>query len=264
MARKTASQIYIGQVMHQRFFPMNYRFQYQVFSLKVDVDQLENDFKSVLGLSFNRFNLISIHQNDYGSRSTQSWRSWFEGLMNRYGINQKIHKIELVCMPRYLGFTFNPLAMWYGYNDKDELVSVVAEVSNTFGQWHHYVLTNDGKPLQETVIATAKKVFHVLPFMNMNCEYRFKLSRPSDHYRVGIYETEDQQPVLNAIQVGKAVELNTKNLLKVALMLPLNTLKVMALIHWWALKIWIKGGTFHRTPKHLEKVNYSHTEMKLC
>jgi DUF1365 family protein len=259
-----SSQIYIGQVMHQRFFPMAYRFQYGVFSLRVDVDSVETDLQSVKGLGFNRFNLVSLYSQDYGARSDKSWRDWFTELMADYGIDEHFERIELVCMPRYLGFSFNPLAMWYGYNKNRELIAVVAEVSNTFGQWHHYVLANAGQPLDDRLTATADKVFHVSPFMNMNCEYRFRFNRPDENYRLAIYETEDSKPLLNAIQVGKAVDLNSKNLIKVAAQLPLNSLKVIFMIHWWALKIWLKGGKFHRTPKHLEDIDYSHTAMKLC
>lgn len=259
-----SSELYIGQVMHQRFFPMEYKFKYQVFSIKVDVDTIAKEAEELRWFGLNRFNWVSIHQHDYGSRSNQSWRSWFEEMATSYGIEKPIKRIELVCMPRYLGFVFNPLAMWYGYDEQDQLIAVIAEVSNTFGQWHHYVLANNGEPLNSKITATAEKVFHVSPFMNMDCRYRFALQPPGKHYQVGIYETENGKPVLNAIQVGKSQTLTSKNLLNAALKLPLNTLKVIVLIHWWALKIWFKGGKFHKTPKHLEKVQHSHTEMNLC
>ena len=259
-----SSQLYIGQVMHQRFFPMEYKFKYQVFNLKIDVDEIANEVNSVRWLSLNRFNLVSIHHKDYGSRSEQSWRAWFEEMASNYGITQSIKRIELVCMPRYLGFVFNPLAMWYGYDENNQLIAVIAEVSNTFGQWHHYVLTNAGEPFTSKISATAEKVFHVSPFLNMDCRYKFAIQQPKKTYQVGIYETENGKSVLNAIQVGKAQILNNKNLLSAILKLPFNTLKVMVLIHWWALKIWLKGGKFHKTPRHLQKVKHSHTEMNLC
>lgn len=259
-----SSQIYVGQVMHQRFFPMSYQFRYSVFSLKVDVDQIEHEVSRLPWLSLDRFNLVSLHKQDFGARNSTSWRAWFESLVSKYGVAKPINKIELVCMPRYLGFTFNPLAMWYGYDESDQLIAIIAEVSNTFGQWHHYVLTNKGEALDTKVFATAEKVFHVSPFMNMQCEYRFKLQKPSASYQLGIYETENNKPLLNAIQVGKAVDLTSSNLLKVALKLPFNTLKVILMIHWWALKIWLKGGKFHKTPQHLQDIDYSHTEMRLC
>lgn len=250
--------------MHQRFAPFQYHFKYKLFSLKIDIDQIANESRSIWCLSLNKFNLISLHNHDFGSRDSTPWRQWFEEISLSYGVNEPIAKIELVCMPRYLGYRFNPLAMWYGYDQNNQLVAIIAEVSNTFGQWHHYVLTNNGLPLDDNISATAEKAFHVSPFMSMNCQYRFKITRPSRHFKMGIYELENDQKVLNAVQVASEYSLNTLNLLKVALKMPLNSLKVIVAIHWWAIKIWFKGGKFHKTPGQLKHLDYSHTEMNLC
>ncbi|QCU89911.1 DUF1365 domain-containing protein [Thiomicrorhabdus sediminis] len=258
------STLYIGQVMHQRFFPFEYRFNYGVFSLRVDIDEIESETDSLAILSFDRFNLLSLYRRDFGARSEQSWRSWFEQLLLYYGVHNKFARIELVCMPRCLGYQFNPLAMWYGYDEQGQLIAVVAEVSNTFGQWHHYVLSDQGRPLNEKICAGADKEFHVSPFLNMNCHYRFRLRKPDLNYQLGIYETQNQRPVLNAIQVAKEQDLVNSNLLKAFLKLPFNSFKVIVMIHWWAMKIWFKGGKFHTTPKYLANTQYSHTEMTLC
>lgn len=259
------SQIYLGQVMHQRFFPMQYQFRYGVMSLRVDIDEIESESNQLRWLSLNRFNLFSLHFKDYGARKTnQAWRVWADKLLAEYGLPEAAHKIELVCFPRFMNITFNPLAMWYAYNQKGEMIGIIGEVSNTFGQWHHYVLTNHGKPLANSVKAHAKKVFHVSPFIGMDCQYQFRFSKPGDQYKMGIYQTENNQQVLISTQVGQAQTLSDKNLIKAALKHPFNTLKVLVMIHWWALKIWLKGGKFHKTPKQLEKIDYSHTEMYQC
>jgi DUF1365 family protein len=98
----------------------------------------------------------------------------------------------------------------------------------------------------------------------MECLYRFVFAAPGKQYQLGIYQLENQQPVLTAVQTGKAFTLNDSTLLKAALTHPFNTLKVIGLIHWWALKIWVKGGKFHKTPASLATLNHSHTEMTLC
>ena len=260
-----ASQIYLGQVMHQRFFPMQYQFRYGVMNLKVDIDQIDQEAQSLTWFSLNRFNLFSLHFKDYGARKKdQAWRVWADELLSEYGLPEVAHKIELVCFPRFMNITFNPLAMWYAYNAQGELIAIIGEVSNTFGQWHHYVLTNQGEPLADNVKAQAKKVFHVSPFIGMDCQYQFRFSKPGEHYKIGIYQTENNQSVLTSTQVGQAQELTSKNLIKAAIKHPFNTLKILWMIHWWAIKIWVKGGKFHSTPKQLEKIDYSHTEMNLC
>lgn len=251
--------------MHQRFFPMQYQFRYGVMSLRVDIDTIERESRQLKWLSLNRFNLFSLHYRDFGGRQkNQAWRVWADKILADYGLTEPAYKIELVCLPRFMNIIFNPLAMWYAYNQQGEVIAIIGEVSNTFGQWHHYVLADGGKPLGDKVEASAEKVFHVSPFIGMDCRYHFKFSTPSEHYKMGIYQTEDGKPVLNSIQVGKAQDLTNANLLKSALKHPFNTLKVLIMIHWWAIKIWAKGGQFHRTPKHLENIDYSHTEMERC
>ncbi|BCN94359.1 DUF1365 domain-containing protein [Thiomicrorhabdus immobilis] len=259
------SQIYLGQVMHQRFFPMQYQFRYGVMSLRVDIDQIETEAKKSTWLSLNRFNLFSLHFKDYGARQTdQAWRIWADSLLAEYGLPEPAHKIELVCFPRFMNIAFNPLAMWYAYDQQGKMIAIIGEVSNTFGQWHHYVLTDKGRPLADSIKAQAKKDFHVSPFIGMDCQYQFRFNKPSAHYKIGIYQTENSQQVLTATQVGQAQDLNDSNLLKAALKHPFNSLKVLWMIHWWAIKIWVKGGRFHRTPEQQVGIDYSHTEMHLC
>ncbi|WP_240693213.1 DUF1365 domain-containing protein [Thiomicrorhabdus indica] len=267
-SEEQGSCFYFGQVMHERFFPMTYKFRYSVMSLKVDVDRIEEEAQSVKGFSVNRFNWLSVHFKDYGARDGSNWRQWLESLLKQYGVQQKPEKIELVCFPRVLGWAFNPLAMWYAYDEKNRLIAVVGEVSNTFGHWHHYVLTNNGRPIEQKtngkLSAKATKVFHVSPFIGMKCEYRFRLQKPAEHYQIGIYQSEEESPVLVAVQSGKRQPLTTRDLAKAVFQYPFNTLKVVGMIHWWALKIWVKGGKFRSTPKPQLEEPYGNTEMTKC
>jgi DUF1365 family protein len=250
--------------MHQRHAPFQYQFKYSVLSVRVDIDELDQLDAQNRFFSIDRFNVFSLHKKDYGPRTDQDWREWMQELLADYGLKSSLGRIELVCFARFLGYQFNPLAMWYVYDSADNLVSIVAEVSNTFGQWHHYVLAQSGQPLENSLKAKAQKSFHVSPFINMDCEYRFRLTKPDQNYSIGIYQFQNNQPLLVATQVGRKVEFSQRNLLKAAVLKPFNTLKVIVLIHWWALKIWLKGGKFHKTPSAQEAIGYSHTEMKLC
>lgn len=262
------SGLYVCDVMHARFGAVPYRFNYKVVSLCIDIDKVAEEVAAVGGLSLNRFNLASLYFKDYGARDGRPWREWADTLLAEYGLPQAAARIELVCLPRFFGWTFNPLAMWYAYNAQGALVGIIAEVSNTFGQWHHYVLVDGGRPLSQgtgnQVKAVADKVFHVSPFLGMQCRYRFRFNAPAGDYRLAIHESENDEPRLVATQAGQYQPLTRANLLKAVMRQPFNTFKVMALIHWWALKIWLKGGRFHSTPADLRTVTYSHTEMKSC
>lgn len=261
------SALYDGQVMHQRFGDVPYRFKYRVLGLKIDIDRFEEEVRPLRWLSLNRFNLIQVNTADFGARNGQAWREWINELLKQYAINTPPNRVELVCIPRVLGMAFNPLAVWYAFDANNRLIAIIGEVSNTFGQWHHYVLANQGQPLDEqahTIQSCAEKRFHVSPFIGMNSHYEFRFATPGEHYRLGIKQFEDGAPRLLATQSGKQQPLKDSLLLKAFLRFPFHALKVLGLIHWWALKIWLRGGKFHRTPEHLNDIQHSHSEMTLC
>lgn len=260
-----ASCLYFGEVMHQREQPVEYHFNYNTASIKIDVDRFANETAKLRFLSIDRFNLLSVHTSDHGSRDGTPWRQWLTQLLHAYEMSAPA-RIELICYPRILGYAFNPLAMWYAYDQNNKLYAIVAEVSNTFGQWHHYVLKHPqpSEDLDRAIYSQAQKLFHVSPFIAMQAEYHFKLEPPGKTFFTHIKETRDKQAFFYASQSGRSVPLSTQNLLKVAGLAPLRMFKVIALIHWWALKIWLKGGKFHKTPAHLRDVRNSHSEMKAC
>ncbi len=260
------SCLYQGEVMHARQQPVEYAFRYGVFSLKADLDQIQTEASKLRWLGFNRFNLVSFHERDYGPRDGSNLRVWVGKFLAEYGIERPA-RVELLSYPRILGYAFNPLVMWYAYDQHNRLTALIAEVSNTFGQWHHYIAkVPPGLVLEpgQTFKAEADKVFHVSPFIDMQARYHFRLQLPTDHYLIHIRETRQDRAFFQASQSGKCLPLHNRNLLKLAGLAPLRMFKVIGLIHWWALKILLKGGKFHRTPKSLEAIRYSHSEMKLC
>ena len=256
------SQLYIGQVAHARKKPVEYRFAYRTLSIKVDIDCIEQEAQALRWLSLNRFNLVSLNYKDHGPRDGTPWRQWIDAFLAQYAIERPA-RVELICYPRILGYSFNPLSMWYAYNEHDQLLAIIGEVSNTFGQWHHYVLKLDAST-EKNIQAQAQKVFHVSPFIDMDARYHFRFGVPADKVFTSIRETRDGVEFFTASEAGRVLELNDSNLLKQVGFAPLSMLKIIALIHWWALKIVFKGGKFHRTPKHLAAIQYSHSEMTLC
>lgn len=244
-----AISLYVADVMHRRYFPQTYRFDYRVFSFLVDIDRIEEATKSPV-LSHNRFNLFSLYDNDHGSRSGDGWREWIDTLLDKNGLSNAKHTIKLLCFPRVLGYAFNPLSLWYCYGKEGQLYAIVCEVSNTFGEHHHYVLHNDNQPYADKVNAHKKKGFHVSPFIDMEAEYHFILSPPDESLHIVINEYQEQALMLTATQRGQRIPFNTSKLLSLFFRMPLLTLKVMTLIHWQALKIWWRGATFYKKPMY--------------
>ncbi len=242
------AKIYFTQVMHRRLFPVRYRFAYRVFSLLLDIDRIEQDAKRLKLLSHNRFNLFSFMDKDHGPRDGSPLRPWVEQALRHHGISLNGGRIMLLCFPRVLGYGFNPLSIYYCYDANETLRAVLCEVKNTFGEQHGYLLHGGGKTLDWPVRDSARKCFHVSPFISMDAEYHFRLSEPAEHLSIGIREYQQGRLMLVAAQTGTGEALSDAGLSRAFLRYPLMTAKIIIMIHWQALKIWLKGGRFHRQP----------------
>jgi DUF1365 family protein len=230
------SKIYTGKVIHRRFKPKEHYFKYSVFSLLIDLDELEDIQKEISIFSYNKFNIISFFDKDHGERDSSSLKNWVYSNLKTLGIEEEV-KIKLLCYPRIFGYVFNPLSIFFVYDKNSKLIAILYEVKNTFGEQHTYVFkTND-----ETVIQNnCKKQFYVSPFIEMNCEYSFKILKPEEQLSVVINQSDEEGKLLFASQDGTAREFNNKNLIISFLSHPLMSFKVIAAIHYEAFKLWIK------------------------
>ena len=132
----TAATIYACQVMHQRFFPVAYRFRYRVFTMLFDIDRLEDLAARNRWFSVDRFNLFSLRTRDHARRDGSPWRPWIEATLAEHGIDLEGGRIRLLTMPRLLGHAFNPLSVWYCEHRDGSPRAVLLEVRNTFGEHH--------------------------------------------------------------------------------------------------------------------------------
>ncbi len=243
-----ASKLYFGTVMHQRMMPMSYRFNNKVFGLLLDIDQIEQEIESLKWLSLNRFNLLSIHTRDHGSRDGSPWRTWVEGMLERVH-PEKLGRIRLLCLPKVLGYNFNPLSVWYCENTAGQTVAIISEVRNTFGGIYHYVHHNNGDALTWPIKCEAAKRFHVSPFINMHQQYHFTFTESDERLSIVINEYENNQLHLVANLTATLQKLTNQGLLNAFFSVPLVSFKIITLIHWHALKIWLRGGKFHSYDK---------------
>jgi len=236
------SCIYNGKVIHKRFRPKEHYFKYNVFSLLIDLSELKQIEKEINFFSYNKFNLISFFDVDHGPRDGTSLEKWVQINLKKIGIlNDKI-KIKLLCYPRIFGYVFNPLSIFFIYDENNYLISILYEVKNTFGEQHTYVFkTEKNRNLTEN---SCNKKFHVSPFIEMNCKYFFKVLNPEEKLSVIINQNDDDGKLLYASQDGFKKELNTKNLIFSYISHPLMTFKIIGAIHLEALKIWLKGVKF--------------------
>ena len=244
-----AGHLYAARVMHRRLVAPFYRFVYRVFYLLLDIDRIDELSQRLRLFSHNRFNLLSFRDSDHGACTDGSLRLWVEQTLRTVDIDLDGGRIRLLCMPRLFGYAFNPISLWYCEHRDGGLRAVIVEVRNTFGERHSYLLASGGAPLPYLQAHEKDKCFHVSPFFDGVGRYRFTLGEPGEQLRVLIHETREGQPILDATLAGERRELTDGNVLKQVLMLPLMTLKVVAGIHWEALKIWLRGARFHRKPE---------------
>ena len=238
----TNSCIYSGSVIHKRFKPKEHFFKYKVFSLFIDLSELEELNKNLRFFSLNKFNLISFHEKDHGERDGSSLLNWVKLNLRNNNISTENIKIKLLCYPRILGYVFNPLSIFFIYDKDENLISILYEVKNTFGEQHTYVfkVESENKLIQNN----CSKKFHVSPFIEMNCNYFFKILNPGEILSVKIDQYDQEGKILFASQDGKRSDLTSENLMNSYLKHPLMTFKIISAIHFEAFKLWIKGIKF--------------------
>ena len=236
------SSIYNGTVIHKRFKPKVHFFKYKVFSILIDISEINLLHKNLKIFSYNSFNIISFYDADHGPRDGTSVKEWVIKNLKDNQIDTKDIKIKLLCYPRIFGFVFNPLSVFFIYNKKSELISILYEVKNTFDEQHTYIFKS--RENENPIKHTCKKKFHVSPFIEMNCTYFFKILKPGDKISVIIDQYDEEGKLLYASQDGSRIELNNKNLFLSYLKHPLMTFKIIAAIHFEAFKLWIKGIKF--------------------
>lgn len=240
------SALYIGAVMHRRLRPKLHQFRYRAFWLLVDLDELAVLTARLKLFSHNRFNLFALHETDLGDGGPTPLRVQAERLLAEAGIDIAGGAIRLLCMPRTLGYSFNPISIYYCHRRDGELAAIIYEVHNTFGERHAYVAAIDIKSGE--IRQNCRKAFYVSPFMDMDLVYDFRLIEPTQRIAVGINASKGGERILHASLAGRRRELTDRALLQVFLSIPLITAKVTLAIHWEALRLWLKGMRLRTRP----------------
>ncbi len=232
----------VGKVMHARMKPVAHRFAYDVFALLIDLDRLDAAGTRSRLFGVNAAAPVSFHERDHGPCDGSSLRAYIAGILAPEGIDLEGGRVLLQCYPRVFGTVFNPLSVYFAYARTGDLAAVVYEVRNTFGQRHSYVAPVAAGELSEAGLRQERdKLFYVSPFNGMTMRYHFRVRPPTSAFAMRILETDDGGPLLAATFTGRVKPLTTRALVSALVDVPLLTLKVVAGIHWEALKLWIKG-----------------------
>ncbi|TVO77903.1 DUF1365 domain-containing protein [Sedimenticola selenatireducens] len=243
MACRALSRIVQGKVMHFRRRPFENRFVYPVFYLLFNCDEFDKHNSWLFGV--NRRRPLSLHFEDYGDGGDP--RLWLRALLKQQGVTDCPGTIWLHSFPRVFGYAFNPVNFWYCERADGSIGAVVAEVNNTFGDRHCYLLRLDAERAEDQTLQAIKQM-HVSPFYPVEGEYQFKFKMDFDAPHVWIDYLQSGELQLNTAIWGKSKPLTVSALFTALLKQPLLTVGVMVRIHWQALRLWLKGATFHQRP----------------
>jgi len=240
--------LYVGEVIHERFAPRRHRLSYRIFQMLIDVDAAPALARRLKLFSHNRPGLFSLHDKDHGDGSGRSLRAFAEDSLGKAGVTPPGGQILIQCMPRVLGYVFNPLTLFYCHDAEGRLAAMIYEVHNTFGQRHNYVIPvapdETGRVRQ-----SCGKVFHVSPFMSMDMSYNFTIGAPGESVSTVIQgRGADGKPLIFAGFKGARRPLSDGQLLRLFVTYPLMTLKVTAAIHIEAVKLLLKGLRLQPAP----------------
>jgi DUF1365 family protein len=238
------SALYTGNVMHARRAPHENVFSYPVYMALLDLDDLPQLDRTLRLFGWNRRAVTSFYDADHVD---------IRALLAENDIDLGGRgSIQVLTNLRVFGHVFNPVSFWWCRREDGTLACIVAEVNNTFGERHPYVLLpDDGTEARGRVVFETDKRLHVSPFMPMDQAYTWWFSEPEDRLSVRMDVHEVGSPDFHATLTARRVPLTSSSLRAALVRYPLMPARVLGLIHWQALRLWLKRTPFYRKPPHI-------------
>ena len=236
-----------GQTFHGRHGGVQNAFRYGVDYVLLDAEAAP---AGPALFSRNRANLTSLHDRDHGGAPGKGrGAAWVRDVLDEHGITLPWLKIELLTQPRVLGHVFNPVSFWLCRDGTGALRVVIAEVTNTFGDRHSYLCHHPNlSPITREDTLVAQKIFHVSPFQKVEGEYRFRFDIGAQSVGIWIDYRNGNEGLL-ATLTGRRAKLTNWSILGACLRRPFGSRRVLALIHWQALKLFFKGARYRVRPE---------------
>ncbi|HEY5636705.1 MAG TPA: DUF1365 domain-containing protein [Burkholderiales bacterium] len=243
-----SAELVTGSVRHRRLAPVENRFAYRVFFLRLPLSRLQASGNALF--SIDRPNLFSLRFRDHGARDGSPPLPWIRALLAREGLGAASGEVWLHAFPRVLGYVFNPVSFWFCEDPEGRTRAVVAEVNNTFGDHHAYLLAHpDARPIEDGEALAARKRLHVSPFLPLRGAYRFRFATRGAARLARIDYLDDGVAQLLTSISGRPAPLTAARLARAFLSHPLMSFGVMARIHWQALRLWAKRVPFFSRPQ---------------
>jgi len=245
----TASALYIGHVSHRRRRPREHAFRVSTYHVLIDVDELDVLEERLVLFGHRRRAVTRFDDRDHFGPVDRPVRDKVGDWLAAQGRRLPEGPLRVLTNLRVFGHVFNPVSWWFAHDRDGRLELVLAEVNNTFGESHVYVLDVGSDRGGDVVRAGADKVFHVSPFLPVTgLSYRFSVLPPGERVLVHMGVDDDEGRIFDATQDGRRVELDARSLRRALVRYPLVPLVTLLLIHGHALRLWLKRVPFHRKP----------------
>jgi len=246
------SCLYECTVMHHRFAPKVHHFEHAIFMFYLDLDELDQVAWNVFLFSHNRRNLYSFLDRDHEPTGPNPLKERVLAWLRQEGIPcSPDTRIMLLTLPRMAGYIFNPISIYYCFAGDGQPFAAVAEVGNTFREIKLYLLRPENLGANGVFNLVVPKHFYVSPFSSLELIFDFRLAVPDAKLAVRIDDRDGTKPVLISTLAGRRAELTNGKLAWFTLKYPFITLKVIGLIHWHALKLWLKKIPFYRKTENI-------------
>lgn len=246
------SAIYHGQVYHRRFGERQHTLRYRVFYLLIDLDELAALDRVSRLFGVNRTGLLSFFEADHGDGSG-TYREWCEAVLRAAGIPDADAAFEVLTVPRVFGYVFNPISVVYCRRADGSVGAMIYEVNNTFGERIAYAV-----PVTRTsgrIRQRCEKSMFVSPFYELDGNYEFNVSEPLDTLHLAIDYHRDGRRELHAVFRGLRRPFSRRELIRLALGFPAASVKIIAGIHYEAVKLWLKGVPLIRHRQSTKKLS---------
>ncbi len=251
------SCLYKALVMHHRMEPKEHRFHYNVYMFYIDLDEIDGLTKKLWMLSRNKFNFFSFRDSEHiqlpikNPDKSKNVKQHITDYLTQNGITIGKGKIMLLTNLNVLGYNFNPVSFYYCFDEQGQPLCVVVEITNTFREMKLFLLTKKDF-ISEKFKLNTTKYFYVSPFIDHDVNFDFNLGIPGEKLNIRIDDYKDDKRFFISTLTGIKKPLNNRNLALFSIRFPFITLKIITLIHWNALKLWLKKIPYHKKAENPE------------